>query len=152
MPDHLEWHQDDNNICRTRRMLALASRTSLRVLGAESKPSQFAQRVYRGVYIRRHQTAPAFSRAMSTEEQAAKDAAASGAGAAADQGAPTIFDKIISKQIPANIIYEDDTALAFRDINPQRVCLTASEWSSMMARMDVNRCITYTCISLAVAS
>ncbi|CAL8462145.1 g1676 [Coccomyxa elongata] len=56
---------------------------------------------------------------MSTEEQAAKDAAASGAGAAADQGAPTIFDKIISKQIPANIIYEDDTALAFRDINPQ---------------------------------
>ncbi|KAK9906898.1 hypothetical protein WJX75_009913 [Coccomyxa subellipsoidea] len=56
---------------------------------------------------------------MSSEEKAAKDAAASGAEAAADQGAPTIFDKIISKQIPANIIYEDDSALAFRDINPQ---------------------------------
>lgn len=41
------------------------------------------------------------------------------AEAAADQGAPTIFDKIISNQIPANIIYEDDSALAFRDINPQ---------------------------------
>lgn len=38
---------------------------------------------------------------------------------AADSGAPTIFDKIISKQIPAQIIYEDDEALAFRDISPQ---------------------------------
>ncbi len=41
------------------------------------------------------------------------------AAKAAEEGAPTIFDKIISKQIPAKIIYEDDTALAFRDINPQ---------------------------------
>ena len=32
----------------------------------------------------------------------------------ADGGAPTLFDKIINKQIPANIMYEDDTALAFR--------------------------------------
>lgn len=32
---------------------------------------------------------------------------------------PTIFDKIISKNIPATIIFEDETALAFRDINPQ---------------------------------
>jgi histidine triad (HIT) family protein len=31
----------------------------------------------------------------------------------------TIFSKIISGEIPANIIYEDDLALAFRDINPQ---------------------------------
>lgn len=38
---------------------------------------------------------------------------------AADSGAPTIFDKIISKEIPSQILYEDDTALAFRDINPQ---------------------------------
>ena len=30
----------------------------------------------------------------------------------------TIFDKIVAKQIPANIIYEDEQALAFRDINP----------------------------------
>ena len=30
----------------------------------------------------------------------------------------TLFDKIVSKVIPANIIYEDDLALAFRDINP----------------------------------
>lgn len=32
---------------------------------------------------------------------------------------PTIFDKIISKEIPAKIIYEDDQALAFHDVNPQ---------------------------------
>ncbi|KAL4478965.1 hypothetical protein ABPG72_019402 [Tetrahymena utriculariae] len=31
----------------------------------------------------------------------------------------TIFDKIVSKQIPANIVYEDDLCLAFKDINPQ---------------------------------
>ena len=37
----------------------------------------------------------------------------------ADSDAPTIFDKIVVKQIPANIIYEDDQALAFRDISPQ---------------------------------
>lgn len=32
---------------------------------------------------------------------------------------PTIFDKIISKEIPATIIYEDAKCLAFRDIAPQ---------------------------------
>ena len=31
----------------------------------------------------------------------------------------TIFQKIIDKEIPADIIYEDDRCLAFRDINPQ---------------------------------
>lgn len=31
---------------------------------------------------------------------------------------PTIFSKIISREIPANIIYEDDKCLAFHDINP----------------------------------
>lgn len=38
---------------------------------------------------------------------------------AADSGAPTIFDKIIKKEIPAQIIYEDEEALAFRDVSPQ---------------------------------
>jgi histidine triad (HIT) family protein len=31
----------------------------------------------------------------------------------------TIFSKIIRREIPANIIYEDDLALAFKDIHPQ---------------------------------
>lgn len=30
----------------------------------------------------------------------------------------TIFSKIISREIPADIVYEDDEVLAFRDINP----------------------------------
>ncbi|MFP4643519.1 MAG: histidine triad nucleotide-binding protein [Spirochaetales bacterium] len=32
---------------------------------------------------------------------------------------PTIFDKILSGEIPADKVYEDDSVLAFRDINPQ---------------------------------
>lgn len=31
----------------------------------------------------------------------------------------TLFSKIIRREIPADIVYEDDMALAFRDINPQ---------------------------------
>lgn len=30
----------------------------------------------------------------------------------------TIFKKIIDKELPADIVYEDDKSLAFRDINP----------------------------------
>ena len=30
----------------------------------------------------------------------------------------TIFSKIIAKEIPAEIVYEDDWCLAFKDINP----------------------------------
>ena len=30
----------------------------------------------------------------------------------------TIFDKIIKKEIPAKIIYEDALCMAFHDINP----------------------------------
>ena len=30
----------------------------------------------------------------------------------------TIFDKIINKEIPAKIVYEDDHCLAFNDVNP----------------------------------
>ena len=31
----------------------------------------------------------------------------------------TIFGKIIRREIPADIVYEDDLTLAFKDINPQ---------------------------------
>ena len=31
----------------------------------------------------------------------------------------TIFSKIIRKEIPADIVYEDDLILAFRDVQPQ---------------------------------
>jgi histidine triad (HIT) family protein len=31
----------------------------------------------------------------------------------------TIFSKIIRREIPADIVYEDDLAIAFKDIHPQ---------------------------------
>ena len=31
----------------------------------------------------------------------------------------TLFSRIIAREIPADIVYEDDLCLAFRDINPQ---------------------------------
>ncbi len=31
----------------------------------------------------------------------------------------TLFTKIINREIPADIVYEDDISLAFKDINPQ---------------------------------
>jgi histidine triad (HIT) family protein len=31
----------------------------------------------------------------------------------------TLFEQIMNREVPAQIIYEDDQCLAFRDINPQ---------------------------------
>ena len=31
----------------------------------------------------------------------------------------TLFEKIIARETPADIVYEDDRVLAFKDINPQ---------------------------------
>ena len=31
----------------------------------------------------------------------------------------TLFEKIIKREIPADIVYEDELSLAFKDINPQ---------------------------------
>ena len=33
--------------------------------------------------------------------------------------ADTIFDKVLRREIPAEIVYEDDQVLAFRDVAPQ---------------------------------
>ena len=33
--------------------------------------------------------------------------------------AATLFDRIISREIPADIVFEDEHVLAFRDIHPQ---------------------------------
>lgn len=48
---------------------------------------------------------------MASEEEAAKGVT--------DRTGPTIFDKIIAKEIPSTILYEDDACLAFEDISPQ---------------------------------
>ncbi|KAJ8977697.1 hypothetical protein NQ317_005430, partial [Molorchus minor] len=50
--------------------------------------------------------------AMSSEEKKAK-------AAKYDTSKETIFDKIIAKQLPADIIFEDEKCLAFNDVNPQ---------------------------------
>lgn len=47
------------------------------------------------------------------EEEAAKRAAQEG------EQNDTIFGKIVRGDIPADVVYSDDKALAFRDINPQ---------------------------------
>ncbi|KAH1113248.1 hypothetical protein J1N35_006626 [Gossypium stocksii] len=54
---------------------------------------------------------PPASSLMALEKEAAL--------AAASSDSPTIFDKIIKKEIPATVVYEDDKVLAFRDIAPQ---------------------------------
>lgn len=59
------------------------------------------------------------SKIMSTTDEVAAAAIASSSDPAINPAAPTFFDKIVSKVIPANIIFEDDLCLAFRDINPQ---------------------------------
>jgi histidine triad (HIT) family protein len=35
------------------------------------------------------------------------------------ENSDTIFGKIIRREIPAEIVYEDDLCLAFKDVNPQ---------------------------------
>lgn len=56
---------------------------------------------------------------MSSMDEVAAAQASASTDPAINPTAPTFFDKLISKQIPANIIYEDDECMAFRDINPQ---------------------------------
>lgn len=48
----------------------------------------------------------------------------------------TIFGKIIRREIPADIVYEDEQCLAFRDVNPQaptHVLLIPKREISMLA-------------------
>uniref|UniRef100_A0A7N0T4K3 HIT domain-containing protein n=1 Tax=Kalanchoe fedtschenkoi TaxID=63787 RepID=A0A7N0T4K3_KALFE len=67
--------------------------------------------IFQPPHVRNWRIEP-FMNAVNNEEAAAK-------AAAFDTDGPTIFDKIISKEIPSAVVYEDDTALAFRDISPQ---------------------------------
>lgn len=34
-------------------------------------------------------------------------------------GEPSIFTRIINREIPADVVFDDDRVIAFRDINPQ---------------------------------
>ena len=57
-------------------------------------------------------------RKMSSNEVDLSKIAAS-SDPAINPNAPSFFDKIVSKEIPSTVIYEDDLCMAFRDINPQ---------------------------------
>jgi histidine triad (HIT) family protein len=48
----------------------------------------------------------------------------------------TLFEKIISREIPANIVFEDDHCLAFRDISPQAPIHILVVPKSVIARID----------------
>ncbi|GLT40870.1 hypothetical protein SLA2020_149730 [Shorea laevis] len=61
--------------------------------------------------LRSHLSPDSSASAMASEIEAAL--------AAVPSDGPTIFDKIIKKEIPANVVFEDDKVLAFRDIAPQ---------------------------------
>lgn len=57
---------------------------------------------------------------MSDEVAAAKEAAATYKLSSEDKAGPeTVFDNILSGKWPSDKVYEDDQALAFRDISPQ---------------------------------
>jgi histidine triad (HIT) family protein len=58
------------------------------------------------------------TRYMSDAESAAAAAAAE-SDPALNPRAATFFDKIVSKEIPADLVHEDDLCMAFRDIAPQ---------------------------------
>lgn len=36
-----------------------------------------------------------------------------------DSSSPSIFTRIVAREIPADVVFESDTMIAFRDINPQ---------------------------------
>lgn len=54
-----------------------------------------------------------------TRQQPRQMATEQGVNPPTDFSLPTIFDKILAREIPASIVYEDEFSLAFRDINPQ---------------------------------
>ncbi len=65
----------------------------------------------------------------------------------------SIFSKIISKEIPADIFHEDDICLAFRDINPQApvhfLVIPKKEISSMADLTNEDEAIVGRCLLVA---
>ncbi len=67
---------------------------------------------------------------------------------------PSIFSKIIDREIPADIVFEDDVCLAFRDINPKApvhvLVIPKKEIESLAHLSDEDESIVGHCV-LAVA-
>ncbi|KAG7372572.1 HIT-like domain containing protein [Nitzschia inconspicua] len=64
-----------------------------------------------------YSTTPLTALAMSASDEVQK--AADAAKTVGDGSSPTIFDKIVSGEIPSNKIHDDELCIAFRDVNPQ---------------------------------
>ena len=66
---------------------------------------------------------------------------------------PSIFTKIINKEIPADILYEDELCLAFRDINPRApthfLVIPKKEIESLAELSDDDEPIVGRCIMIA---
>jgi histidine triad (HIT) family protein len=60
-----------------------------------------------------------FASKKMSESEGDKAQAAKSSDAAINPNAPTFFDKIISGEVKANVIYDDEQCLAFRDVHPQ---------------------------------
>ena len=73
-------------------------------------PLKLTRQVNSTLYFNHRQISDKISKNMSEEVKLAQAAA---------PGGDTIFGKIIRKEIPANILYEDDKCLAFHDVTPQ---------------------------------
>ena len=65
----------------------------------------------------------------------------------------TIFKQIIDGEIPADMIYEDDTCLAFRDVNPQApthfLVIPRKEIVSLADLSDEDEAIVGRCVMVA---
>ena len=66
---------------------------------------------------------------------------------------PSIFTKIIDREIPAEIVFEDDVCLAFRDINPQApthvLVIPKKEIESLADLTDEDEAIVGRCVMVA---
>ena len=66
---------------------------------------------------------------------------------------PSIFSKIIAKEIPAEILHEDDLCLAFRDIAPQApvhfLVIPKKEIVSMASLTPDDEAIVGRCVMVA---
>ncbi|KAH7373013.1 hypothetical protein KP509_17G033200 [Ceratopteris richardii] len=80
-----------------------------------------------------------------------EEAAAQAAASLQDTGAPTVFDKVLKKEIPSTAVYEDDLVYAFRDISPQapvHILIIPKHRDGLTQLIKANQYITYTFIFL----
>uniref|UniRef100_A0A7S2EDW6 HIT domain-containing protein n=1 Tax=Trieres chinensis TaxID=1514140 RepID=A0A7S2EDW6_TRICV len=95
--------------------LAASSSSALRVRAAPT--AAFA--LVRPFAAAREVSPPPPTTAVSMSGSDEVDKAIAASAPSGDDDPPTIFDKIVSGDIPSTKVYEDDTVLAFRDVSPQ---------------------------------